>query len=64
MTTRQEKRLLTLPEAAEYLSTTVWAVRCLVWDGHLPRLRLGRRYLVDVQDLDALVRTLKGREMA
>ncbi len=58
------KRLLTIPEAAAYLSTTVWATRCLIWDGRLPRVRLGRRYLLDVRDLDELVEAMKQKEIA
>ncbi|MCI0723826.1 MAG: excisionase family DNA-binding protein [Acidobacteria bacterium] len=59
-----ERRLVTLPEAAAYLGTTVWAIRCLIWDGRLARIRLGRRYLIDVDDLDGLVEALKRRETA
>ena len=56
------ERLLSVEAAARYLGTTVWAVRCLVWDGALPHVRLGRRHLVDVRDLDLLVEKLKTRE--
>ena len=59
-----EKRLLTLPQAAGFLSTTVWALRGLIWDGKLPYVRLGRRFLLDVRDLDELVDSLKERELA
>lgn len=58
------KRLLTLTEAAAFLSTTVWSVRSLIWDGRLPFVRLGRRFLVDVRDLDTLVENLKQREVS
>lgn len=60
----KNQRLLGVGEAARYLGTTVWAVRCLIWDGVLPYVRLGRRYLVDVTDLDRLVEELKRREVA
>lgn len=56
------ERLLSLAAAARYLGTTVWAVRCLVWDGALPHIRLGRRHLIDVKDLDLLVEKLKTRD--
>ena len=58
------KRLLTLPQAAAFLSTTVWSIRSLIWDGKLPFVRLGRRFLLDVRDLDELVDSLKERELA
>ncbi len=60
----KNQRLLSVGEAARYLGTTVWAVRCLIWDGTLPHVRLGRRYLLDVRDLDRLVEELKRREVA
>ena len=56
------ERLLSFAAAARYLGTTLWAVRCLVWDGALPHVRLGRRHLVDVKDLDLLVERLKTRD--
>ncbi len=61
---KSDKRLLTLAETAEYLSTTVWALRGLIWDGRLPYVRLRRRFLVGVRDLDTLVEKLKERELA
>lgn len=49
------QRLLTLPEAARYLSCKLWAVRELIWKGQLPYTRFGKRFQVDVKDLDELV---------
>lgn len=48
-------RLLTLPEAAQYLGCTIWSVRELIWKGQLPYTRFGKRFQVDRQDLDELV---------
>jgi excisionase family DNA binding protein len=56
------KRLYSIREAAEYLSLSTWTVRELIWKGTLPHVRLGRRILVDLQDLDALIRCNKIRE--
>ena len=50
-----ERRLLTIPAAAEYLSTTTWAIRSFIWDGALAYVHFGRRFLLDKADLDALV---------
>ena len=58
-----QARLLTVAEAARYLGTTVWAIRCLLWDGTLPQVRLGRRHLVDIRDLDGLIESLKTKEL-
>ena len=49
------QRLLTLPEAAHYLGCTLWSIRELIWKGQLPYTRFGKRFQVDVRDLDALV---------
>jgi excisionase family DNA binding protein len=49
------RRLLTLPEAAQYLGCTLWSVRELIWKGRLPYTRFGKRFQVDRRDLDALV---------
>ena len=59
-----ECRLLTIPAAAEYLSTTTWAIRSLIWDGALAYVHFGRRYLLDRADLDALVDRNKLQEGA
>src|SRR5215469_4191202 len=56
------QRLLTLPEAARYLGCTLWSVRDLVWKGQLPYTRFGKRFQVDVEDLDAMIDREKRRE--
>ena len=57
-------RLLTLPEAARYLGCTVWSVRELIWKGQIPYTRFGKRFQVDVQDLDEMIDREKRREGA
>jgi excisionase family DNA binding protein len=49
---RPRKRLYTIPQAAEYLGRSPWAVRSMIWAGKLPAVRDGKRVLVDVYDLD------------
>jgi excisionase family DNA binding protein len=49
------QRLLTLPEAANYLGCTLWSVRELIWKGQLPYTKFGKRFQVDRRDLDELV---------
>ncbi len=61
------QRLLPLPEAARYLGCTLWSVRELIWKGQLPYTRIGRRFQVDVRDLDEFVERKKmidGRGLA
>jgi excisionase family DNA binding protein len=52
-------RLLPIPGAAAYLSTTIWAVRRLVWDKKIPVVRLGKRILIDKIDLDKFIEASK-----
>jgi excisionase family DNA binding protein len=46
---------------ADYLSTTVWFMRGLVWAHAVPHLRLGKRILFDRRDLDAYVESQKSQ---
>ena len=57
-----DARLLTLPEAARYLGCTVWAVRELIWKGDLRYTRFGKRFQVDLRDLDLLIDREKRQE--
>jgi excisionase family DNA binding protein len=49
------RRLLSLPEAAEYLGLSPWTVRELAGKGRLPCVRITRKLLFDLRDLDALI---------
>jgi excisionase family DNA binding protein len=49
------QRLLTIKEAGAYLALGPWRIRSLIYRGELPYIRLGRRLLVDLNDLDALI---------
>ena len=52
-------RLFSLKRAADYLGVSYWTIRDYIFRGELPSVRLGRRVLVDVRDLDALVEKYK-----
>jgi excisionase family DNA binding protein len=52
-------RLLGVRDAAVYLGCTVWFVRSLVWNGEIPSCRLGKRLLIDRQDLDTYIEGAK-----
>jgi len=54
-------RLVGVREAAAILNISVAAVRRLVVDGRLPVVRLNRRLLIDVRDLDHLIDRAKAR---
>jgi excisionase family DNA binding protein len=55
------KRLLTIKEAAQYLSLSVYSVREMIWGGVLPYIKRegGRKYLLDIRDLDAFIDSQK-----
>jgi excisionase family DNA binding protein len=44
--------LLDLKSAAQYLSTTTWAVRRLLWRGELPYKRVGKKFCIPRVALD------------
>ena len=48
-------RLLTIPQAAAYLNTTKWAIKSMIWNRELPIVPLGKRYMLDISDLDEVV---------
>jgi excisionase family DNA binding protein len=48
-------RLLTIREAAVYLSCSFWAVRELIWSRQLPKIKIGRRFCIAREDLDAWI---------
>jgi len=54
-------RLLTLPQASDYLGLSQWKLRALVHDGRLPVVQLngGEKWWLDRRDLDALVERSK-----
>lgn len=56
-----EPRLLTIKDAAAYLSATVWFLRTLAWEKKIAFVRLGKRLLFDRKDLDAFVDRMKTR---
>lgn len=58
-----ERRWMTVPQAAEYLSVSVRTIRNAIYDGKLPRAKLGRRFILDVRDLDAWAESEKEREI-
>jgi excisionase family DNA binding protein len=48
-------RLLTIKDAARYLSATIWFLRTCVWERRIPFLKLGNRLLFDIRDLDSFI---------
>jgi len=50
-----QKRLYDLKEAAIYLGRPVFSVRTLIWNGHLPFIKSGRRQYIDIYDLERYI---------
>ena len=55
------RRLVSLVDAADMLGLSVASVRRLIWGGKLPAIRLTRRVLVDLRDVDRLIEESKDR---
>jgi excisionase family DNA binding protein len=58
-----DQRWLTVEMAAEYAPCRVRTIRTLIWTGELPRVKFGRRFLIDRNDLDKLLESRKQREI-
>lgn len=54
-----QKRLLDIPAGAEYLSIGKTMLNSMIQSGRVPILRINRRILIDVEDLDNYIDKLK-----
>ncbi len=57
----QSALLVDIRTAAGLLSATVWAVRQLLWGKKLPFIKIGRRFLIDPEDLRQFIAKQKGQ---
>lgn len=57
------KRLYTLKEAAHYLGRPVFSLRTLLWNGKIPYIQDGRKYYLDVKDLELYIEREKHRSI-
>jgi excisionase family DNA binding protein len=55
------RRLVSLPDAADMLGLSVASVRRLIGSGRLHAVKLNRRVLVDLRDVDRLIEEAKDR---
>ena len=51
-------RLLTIKQAAVYCSCAVWAIRQAIWAKDLVACKIGRRFVVPREGLDAYIDAL------
>ena len=49
------RRLLSIQEAAEYLSVKKSTLYCWAWRRSIPSVKMGRRLLFDIEDLNKLI---------
>jgi excisionase family DNA binding protein len=54
-----DRRYLRIAEAAEYLGATPWFIRTLIWNKAIPVIPMGKRHLVDRDDLDNYAQSMK-----
>ena len=57
------KRLFDLKEAAIYLGRPVYSIRALIWNLVLLFIKEGRKYYLDVYDMDDYIEKNKERVM-
>ena len=68
MKTPQEKRndslvrLIDIVDAGIRIGLGKWRVRTLIYSGKIPYVRLGRRIMIDIRDIDAFIEANKTRE--
>jgi hypothetical protein len=55
----EENLLWDIPTAAKRMSTTVWAIRSLIWSKQIKPIKIGKRFLIDPADLRAFVQRQK-----
>lgn len=49
------KRLLSLKDLVQEFGVSMWFWRSQIWDGKLPFVQVGRKILVDVQDVEKFI---------
>ena len=55
----KERHLVNVKEAAEYLAISPMTIRRNQWNGVLSHVRIGRRVIFDVKDLDKFIEVNK-----
>ena len=49
------KRLYSIKELVAEFGATVWFWRSQIWDGQLPFVKVGRKQLIDINDIEAFI---------
>ena len=53
------KRLYSIKELVEKIGATEWFWRTQIWDGQLPYIQVGRKMLIDREDIEAFIQKHK-----
>ena len=59
-----QQRLLSISEIVQEYGVTKWFWRTQIWNGDLPFVQVGRKYLVDRADIDSFIDKNKKAELA
>ena len=54
-TVTQSKRLISIPEATESYGGTVHMWRNLVWASQIPVVKIGRKFFLDIHDIERFI---------
>jgi hypothetical protein len=55
-------RLVAVETAGTIIGLGKWRIRSLVYSGELPYVRLGRRVMIDIRDIELFIESHKTRE--
>jgi excisionase family DNA binding protein len=58
------KRLFTIKELVDQFGATEWFWRSQIWGGRLPFVQVGRKMLIDREDIEAFIARHKTRHLA
>lgn len=53
------KRLYSIKELVKEIGATEWFWRSQIWDGRLPCVQVGRKMLIDLNDIEAFIKNHK-----
>ena len=53
------KRLYSIKELVKEIGATEWFWRTQIWDGQLPYVQVGRKMLIDRNDIEAFIQKHK-----
>ena len=53
------KRLYTIKELVKEIGATEWFWRTQIWNGKLPYIQVGRKMLIDREDIEAFIQKNK-----